>query len=119
MRSSRICFGAGLALALAGSASALEPATSDAIRATFAGNTVQGDMAASGSYTEYYAADGTIRAKDYQGAWRIDGDRMCFRYGADPESCWQVGLAGDRVTWLADGKIDGTGTVVPGNPNGF
>lgn len=119
MKGLRSCLGAGLALILAGPALALEPATGAAIRAAIAGNTVQGNMVASGAYMELYAADGTIKAKDYQGAWRVDGDRMCFRYGVDPETCWQVGLAGDQVTWLTAGKTDGTGTIVPGNPNDF
>jgi hypothetical protein len=44
---------------------------------------------------------------------------MCFKYGTDPEACWAVGLAGDQVAWLKDGKADGTGTILPGNPNGF
>ena len=104
---------------MAGPALAQDAASGDAIKAAIAGNTVQGSMVASGVYTEFYAADGTIRGKDYTGAWRVVGDSMCFKYGADPEACWAVGLAGDQVTWLKDGKADGTGTIVPGNPNGF
>lgn len=107
-----------MSLAVA-AAYATEPASGEAIRAAVAGNTVQGSMAASGPYTEFYAADGTIHGKDYKGAWRIEGEAMCFRYGEDPEACWQVGLAGDQVTWIKDGQADGTGTIVPGNPNGF
>jgi hypothetical protein len=103
----------------AGPALAQAPATGDAIKAAIAGNTVQGSMASSGVYTEFYAADGTIRGKDYTGAWRVEGDAMCFKYGTDPEACWAVGLAGDQVAWLKDGKTDGTGTILPGNPNGF
>ena len=104
---------------MAGPALAQDAASGDAIKAAIAGNTVQGSMVASGVYTEFYAADGTIRGKDYTGAWRVVGDSMCFKYGDDPEACWAVGLADDQVTWLKDGKADGTGTIVPGNPNGF
>jgi hypothetical protein len=111
--------GMGLALLLADPGLALEPASGAAIRAAIPGNTIQGDMAASGAYTEFYALDGTIRAQDYQGTWRIDGDRMCFRYGPEPETCWQVALSGDQITWLTAGKTDGTGTILPGNPHEF
>jgi hypothetical protein len=30
-----------------------------------------------------------------------------------------VEIAGDMVTWLKDGQADGTGTIVPGNPNKY
>jgi hypothetical protein len=35
-------------------------------------------------------------------------------YGQDSEACWQVKLDGDQVTWVKDGKEDGTGTIVKG-----
>jgi hypothetical protein len=107
------------ALLFGNAALAQEPATGEAIRAAIAGNTVQGSMLATGVYTEFYADDGTIKGQGYEGAWRVEGDRMCFEYGQDPEACWQVGLVGDQVTWLKDGQADGTGMIVPGNPNGF
>lgn len=93
--------------------------TGDQIRTLVSGNTVQGDMQATGVYTEFYADDGTIKGKDYTGVWSIDGDNMCFQYGSDPASCWQVAKEGEQVQWVKDGKVDGTGTVVPGNPNNF
>jgi len=89
------------------------------IQRLIAGNSVEGAMEGSGAYAEYYAADGTIRGKDYTGAWTIDGDAMCFQYGSDPAACWQVAKDGKSVQWLKDGKIDGTGVIVPGNPNNF
>jgi len=94
-------------------------ATGEEIKAAIPGNTVQGSMATSGVYTEFYGADGVIKGKDYAGKWRINGDTMCFQYGQDPEACWQVKLDGDQVTWVKDGKDDGTGTIVKGNPNKF
>lgn len=107
-----------LALA-AGVAEAGSAATGDQIKAAVSGNTVQGSMVSSGAYTEFYAADGVIKGKDYAGKWRIEGDAMCFQYGQDPESCFGVKLDGDQLTWVKDGKDDGTGTIVKGNPNNF
>jgi len=110
---------AAMLFAISGSALAGATATGEQISAAISGNTVQGSMIASGAYTEFYSADGVIKGKDYTGKWRVDGDRMCFAYGTDPEGCWQVRLAGSEVTWVKDGKDDGTGTIVAGNPNNF
>jgi hypothetical protein len=93
-------------------------ATGDAITTAISGNTVQGSMVASGAYTEFYGADGVIKGKDYAGKWTIDADTMCFDYGEGIE-CFGVRIAGDQVTWVADGKDEGTGTLVSGNPNNF
>ncbi len=96
-----------------------ETATGDAIKAAISGNTVQGSMADATAYTEFYAADGVIKGKDYTGAWTIEADKMCFDYGTDPATCYGVSIVGDQVTWLTDGVSAGTGTLLPGNPNGF
>ena len=98
---------------------AADPATGDAIRAAVSGNTVQGAMADSGAYTEFYAADGTIKGKDYQGTWSIKDDTKCFAYGADPAVCWNARIDGDHVVWVQDGTDKGDGTILPGNPNNF
>lgn len=98
---------------------AADLATGALIKSTISGNTIQGSMVASGVYTEFYGADGIIKGKDYSGKWRVVGDTMCFAYGTDPEACWGVKIAGDKVTWVKEGKEDGTGTVVKGNPNKF
>ncbi|HXV25447.1 MAG TPA: hypothetical protein VED46_14445 [Alphaproteobacteria bacterium] len=100
-------------------ASAEEALTGEQIRALVGGNTVEGAMEASGAYSEFYQADGTIKGKDYTGAWSIEGDAMCFQYGTDPKSCWQVLGEGNQVQWVKDGNVEGTGTVVTGNPNNF
>jgi hypothetical protein len=110
---------AALVLFTGGMALAGTAATGEQITAAISGNTVQGSMIASGAYTEFYGADGVIKGKDYSGKWRINGDTMCFQYGQDPEACWQVRIDGDQVTWVKDGKDDGTGTIVKGNPNSF
>lgn len=104
---------------LAATPALAETATGDAIRAAIAGNTVQGNMTSSGAYSEFYAVDGVIKGKDYAGEWTIDADRMCFKYGEDPATCWNAAIKGDAVTWINDGNEAGTGTIVAGNPNGF
>ena len=94
-------------------------ATGDAIKQAIAGNTVQGSMSDASRYTEYYAADGTIKGDGYTGTWRVIKDEMCFKYGDDPENCWAVEVTGQEVAWVKDGKVDGTGTIMSGNPNNF
>lgn len=94
-------------------------ATGAEIKAAISGNTVQGNMDSSGAYAEFYAADGIIKGKDYAGKWSIEGDAMCFEYEGTPKDCWNVELNGDQVRWLKDGASQGTGTIIPGNANGF
>ena len=74
-------------------------------------------MIAARAYTEFLGADGVIKGKDYSGKLPVQGDSMCFQYGQDPETCWQVKIDGDQVTWLKIGKVDGTVSIVKGNPN--
>jgi hypothetical protein len=107
-----------LAISAPLAAQAQDLAKGDAIKAAVSGNTVQGSMTESGVYTEFYAADGTIKAADYSGTWTVEGDKMCFSYGDDPD-CWDVRIKGEMITWVQDGVDGGTGTVVPGNPNEF
>ena len=107
------------ALAFATPALAQDLANGDAIRSAIAGNTVQGSMAAAGEYTEFYTGDGAIKGSGYAGTWTVDGDKMCFSYGADPATCWNVSISGDQVTWLNNGLEEGTGLIVPGNPNNY
>ncbi|HET6221250.1 MAG TPA: hypothetical protein VFE11_03755 [Dongiaceae bacterium] len=115
--------GAGIALALLaawpGALAAAELLKGGQIRALVAGNTVQGSMEATGAYTEFYAADGTIRGEGYTGNWTVEGDQMCFQYGSDPKMCWQVAKQGDQLQWIKDGKVDGSGKLVSGNPNKY
>ena len=95
------------------------PVDGDTIRKALIGNTVQGEMMLSGKYAEFYDKDGNIQAADYGGTWRIRDDKMCFKYGEEPATCYQVEIKGSEVTWLKDDQIDGTGTIVLGNPNKF
>jgi hypothetical protein len=103
----------------AGPAFAGELASGDAIRAAMAGNTVEGSMAASGGYAEFYAPDGSIRAADYAGTWAVKGNKMCFAYGQDPESCWSAEINGASVVWIGDAGEEGRGAIKPGNPGGW
>jgi hypothetical protein len=93
------------------------PATGAQLKQAVSGNTVEGSMDASGRYTEFYAADGTVRAKDYKARWSIEGDSMCWVYEGQPKDCWQATIKGASVKWLKGGKAQGSGTVVKGNPN--
>ncbi len=104
---------------LASPALAQDAATGEAIRAAIGGNTVQGSMSASGAYTEFYEASGVIKGDGYVGAWTIEGDSMCFKYGDDPATCWSVRLSGDQVTWINGDVEEGTGTILLGNPNSY
>lgn len=95
------------------------PADGDAIRSTLIGNTVEGEMQVTGSYSELYAEDGSIHGKDHAGSWRIRDDRFCRKYAEDPAECYEVEIDGASVTWRKDGETSGTGTIIPGNPNGY
>jgi hypothetical protein len=110
---------APLALLFALPAAAQDMATTDAIKAAIAGNTVQGSMTTSGAYTEFYAADGVIKGADYTGTWTVEADKMCFAYGTDPATCFGVKIAADQVTWVGATGDEGTGTILPGNPNNW
>ncbi len=94
-------------------------ATGDEIRAAVSGNTVEGNMDSSGAYAEFYDADGTIKGDGYTGSWTIEADTMCFVYAETPKDCWNVSVQGDQLRWLKDGKSQGTGTILKGNPKGF
>jgi hypothetical protein len=109
-------------LALAGLAHGadLPPlATGAQLKQAVSGNTIEGSMDASGRYTEFYAKDGTVRGKDYKAKWSIEGDTMCWLYEGQPKDCWRAAVKGGNVKWVKDGKVQGTGTVVKGNPNKF
>ena len=106
-------------LLLASPACAETPARADAIRAALIGNTVTGNMLASGGYAEFYAADGSIRAADYAGSWALNGDRMCFDYGDAAATCFAVVLSGAHVVWLGEGGEEGAGVISAGNPGGW
>lgn len=111
-----------LLISLAGVASAAEPmplASGQQLKNAIAGNTVQGSMDGAGRYTEFYAKDGTVRSKDYQAKWSIEGDQMCWVYEGQPKDCWRATFKGNSVKWVKDGKVQGTGTIAQGNSNRY
>lgn len=91
------------------------------IAALVSDNTVEGAMNASGPYRELYLPDGTIRGEDYEGRWSVVGDTLCFAYGESEEpDCWGATISpSNEISWVRDGTVEGTGTIVPGNPNAF
>jgi hypothetical protein len=94
-------------------------ASGSEISGAISGNTVQGSMSAAGAYSEFYAADGTIRATGYTGTWAVVNDTMCFKYGDAAPDCWNVAIEGSDVTWVQNGAEGGGGTITPGNPNNY
>jgi hypothetical protein len=70
-----------------------------------------------------YNPDGTIHGSSadgaYQGKWHIDGDTLCLEYD-EPLGCRKIALDGDKVTYITEeGEIDGSGTLIKGNPNHY
>lgn len=91
-------------------------ATGDEIKAFVSDSTVTGTMQATGGYSEYYAADGSIKGKDYTGKWTIESNSMCFFYEGAEKSCFTLDISGDKVRWLgAGGKVEGDGERVAGD----
>jgi hypothetical protein len=97
----------------------LQLATGNQIKKAVTGNTVEGSMQASGRYTEFYAKDGTVLAKDYKAIWRIEGNDICWIYKGQPKDCWQAAIKGKSVQWVKNNKVQGNGTIVQGNTNNF
>lgn len=107
-----------MALALFANASFAENIGADDIARAVSDKTYQGSMTDS-AFAEYYGADGSIRGKDYSGKWRTEDNRMCFQYGDSEENCWDVSINGPALTLIKDGKVDGSGMLVNGNPQQF
>jgi hypothetical protein len=107
-------------LGAAGAATAADPLSGEKIKAIMSGATVEGTMSDGSTYSEFYQADGTLKAKDYQGKWTVEADAICFVYGTDPaKMCFQVGQGAKGIDWLKDGKVEGNGTVSKGNINNY
>ena len=88
----------------------------DEIKAMMADTTVEGKMNDGSAYSEFYQADGKIKAKDYAGKWSVESDSMCFDYTTQPgKMCYQIGRNATGIDWIKDGKVEGTGTVSKGN----
>jgi hypothetical protein len=101
---------------MAGAAVAGNPLSGDGIKMLMSDVTVEGKMNDGSSYSEFYEADGKIKAKDYAGNWTVEGNSMCFVYSSNPKKmCYQIGTNASGIDWIHDGKVEGTGTVVKGN----
>ena len=108
------------ALSMSAAAEAEEAPTAAEISAAVSDHTYQGSMSAAESgFAEYYAPDGTIRGDGYSGEWRAEAGAMCFQYGDKPERCFEVTINGPSMVMYKDGKIDGNGMLIEGNPLGF
>lgn len=92
--------------------------SADDIAKAVSDRTYQGSMT-DNAFAEYYAPDGTIRGKNYSGKWRTEDNTMCFQYGDSAEKCWNVLINGPALTLVKEGKIDGSGMLVDGNPQNF
>ena len=115
----KVVFAAVAALMIMALPASAGLAKGEAITAAISGNTVQGNMDSSGPYAEHYGADGVVHGKDYKAKWSVEADTMGWVYEGTPKDCWGAEIAGDQVKWVKDGKAQGTGTILPGNPNKF
>jgi hypothetical protein len=95
------------------------------IRGLIIGNTLSGQTAKSGAFAEFYNRNGTIQGTGYNGGagyngtWTIENNALCLKITGDDTSkkCWKFGRDGDSFQLLLDGKVVGTGSITPGNPN--
>ncbi|MDA0250019.1 MAG: hypothetical protein O2892_00890 [Actinomycetota bacterium] len=77
-------------------------------------------------YSEYYAADGSLRGisdgEAYSGSWKVVEDKLCFTYptaDASEIECYAVFKKGDSLTWIdSNGRVVQT-SYVEGNPDGL
>lgn len=89
--------------------------SADAIAEAVSDHSYQGSMSeANSAFNEYYAADGTIHGKDYEGEWTTKDGEMCFAYGEEP-TCYEVSIDGPSMVLRLDGTIKGNGMLVKGN----
>jgi len=100
------------------SVQALDGPTKAVIEAAVSNKTYQGSMLDNG-FAEYYDPSGNIRGKNYTGKWRAADGMMCFQYGDTAEKCFEVQIDGPAMTMYKNGKIDGNGILVDGNPQKF
>lgn len=115
IRSSLTAVLASATLMASGLASADSAPTADAIADAVSDHSYQGSMSeANSAFNEYYAPDGTIHGKDYQGQWTTRDGEMCFAYGEEP-TCYGVSIDGPSMVLRQDGVIKGNGMLVKGN----
>lgn len=83
------------------------------IKAALVGNTFQGGMGGA-DYASYFAEDGTYKDKSGGGKYTIEGDAVCYP-GTD-FGCYQATIKGEMLEWSKDGKSEGSGSILKGNP---
>lgn len=107
-------------------------ATTDQIRASIIGNSLEGAWIDKSKYNEFYNPNGTFTGYSfaphntkYSGSWKISRDEMCTRWelhqtGKTYSDCYQYVIGPDTVTLYKNGNPLGvTATVLPGNPFGY
>ncbi len=94
-----------------------EPTAAEIVDAV-SDRTYQGSMTKN-AFVEYYGPDGSIKGKNYAGKWRVENNSMCFQYGDKAENCWEVEIRDTAMTMIKDGKVDGNGMLIKGNPHNF
>ncbi|MEN3793457.1 hypothetical protein [Fulvimarina sp. MAC3] len=104
------------ATVLAFTAPAFAQSSAEDIREALVGNTFQGDMG-SAEYTSYFGEDGTYMDASGSGTYEITDEGVCYP-GTD-FGCYQATIDGNQLQWSKDGKDEGSGTIVEGNPLGF
>jgi hypothetical protein len=117
------------AQALTDTSNAVRLLSADEIKNEIVGNTITG-VDKGKAYTEYLKPDGTIsgleQAGPYNGAWRLEGDRICLSYDPDEEAtskerqwdCWPIARKGDDLFWSDSVAADdpAEAKLLPGNP---
>jgi hypothetical protein len=96
--------------------SAWAVSSGEEIKAALVGNTFQGGMGG-GAYSSYFAPDGIYHDKDGKGDYSITDLGVC--YPNTNFGCYQATIKGDQLEWFQDGKSQGTGTILKGNPLKF
>jgi tetratricopeptide (TPR) repeat protein len=80
------------------------------------GNTSDGVMLEGGPYKEFYAADGTIHGKSYEGTWWMKDEQFCTSYPGMKSNCFGVRkIENGAINWVIDGRVVGYGRVISGN----
>jgi hypothetical protein len=97
--------------------------TGPEIAQVISGNSLNGVTNKNESWSEYYQENGTIRGtmsgSNYEGAWRVEGDKLCFDYRDDSyDGCDSVAVQGNKMYFLGeDGSLSGRpATLSEGNP---
>ena len=117
------------AQALADTSNSVRLLSADDIKKEIVGNTITG-IEKGKSYTEYLKPDGTISGSEqagaYNGAWRLEGDRICVTYDPDEDAtskehqwdCSPLARRGDDLFWSDSVASDdpAEATLIPGNP---